>query len=207
MSVRSWALRDIFRGRHAPGADPHGLRLRGARISGRLDLENITGSLWLELYDCLIDDGINVRDATLTGLVLKRCLLEHLSRPALDATRLNATHLDLNRSTVIASSTIAAIQLTGAQLDTLACVGTSLRNNAGSAVRADGLRVERSRRSRTGEGPGPAGTSGGTFGRVGVASGSDRVPFVRKGLWWTEAAVSWSLRRAVRRVRARTRRS
>src|SRR5690348_16618056 len=38
-TCRASVIRDILRGRLAPDPDPHGLRLRGARISGRLDLE------------------------------------------------------------------------------------------------------------------------------------------------------------------------
>ena len=50
-AMRSWGksrtcdatvIRDILRGRLAADPDPHGLRLRGARITGRLDLENLT---------------------------------------------------------------------------------------------------------------------------------------------------------------------
>src|ERR1700746_4031260 len=35
-------IRDILRGRLVADPDPHGVRLRGARISGRLDLEDLT---------------------------------------------------------------------------------------------------------------------------------------------------------------------
>ena len=44
-AIRAWVLRDIMRGRLAPDPDPHGLRLRGARIVGRLNLNNITSSV------------------------------------------------------------------------------------------------------------------------------------------------------------------
>ena len=49
-AMRSWGdsrtvgatvIRDILRGRLAGDPDPHGLRLRGVRITGRLDLENL----------------------------------------------------------------------------------------------------------------------------------------------------------------------
>lgn len=44
-TVRAWVLRDIMRGQLARDPDPHGLRLRAARITGRLDLENLTSSI------------------------------------------------------------------------------------------------------------------------------------------------------------------
>jgi hypothetical protein len=50
-TVRAAVLRDIVRGRLAPEPDPHGLRLRGARITGRLDLENLTTKVGVELSD------------------------------------------------------------------------------------------------------------------------------------------------------------
>jgi hypothetical protein len=42
-------IRDILRGRLAADPDPHGLRLRGARITGRLDLQSLTTGVNLEL--------------------------------------------------------------------------------------------------------------------------------------------------------------
>ena len=36
-TCRASVIRDILRGRLTPGPDPRGVRLRGARISGRLD--------------------------------------------------------------------------------------------------------------------------------------------------------------------------
>src|SRR3979409_1046205 len=62
-ATRSWGesrtrtrvgVRDILRGRLAPDPDPHGVRLRGARIAGRLDLENITSTVALKLRGCLL---------------------------------------------------------------------------------------------------------------------------------------------------------
>ncbi|HYS42319.1 MAG TPA: hypothetical protein VEO01_42415 [Pseudonocardiaceae bacterium] len=48
-TIRAWVLLDIMRGRLAPDPDPHGLQQRGARIEGRLDLENITSAVALKL--------------------------------------------------------------------------------------------------------------------------------------------------------------
>ena len=46
-TIRASVLRDILRGRIVQDPDPHGLRLRGARVTGRLDLEYLASSiLW-----------------------------------------------------------------------------------------------------------------------------------------------------------------
>jgi hypothetical protein len=76
-AMRSWddsriihaaVLRDILRGRLAKDLDPHGLRLRGARIAGRLDLKNLTTSVGVELSDCLLGEGLVASNAKLPFL-------------------------------------------------------------------------------------------------------------------------------------------
>jgi hypothetical protein len=69
-TIRAAVLRDIMRGRIAPDPDPHGLRLRGARIAGRLDLEKLATGVAVELHDCLLGEGLVVRDAKLPFLSL-----------------------------------------------------------------------------------------------------------------------------------------
>ena len=64
-SCRASVIRDILRGRLAADIDPHGVRLRGARVTGRLDLENLTTDVCLELEDCLLEEGVVARDARL----------------------------------------------------------------------------------------------------------------------------------------------
>ena len=89
-SMRSWGdartcratvIRDILRGRLVADPDPHGLRLRGARISGRLDLENLTTDINLELSDCLLEEGILARDARLAFVGLLGCQIGHPAQP------------------------------------------------------------------------------------------------------------------------------
>jgi len=69
-TMRSWGdrqtcpatvIRDILRGRLAANPDPYGLRLRAAKITGRLDLENLTTNVHLELRDCLLEEGVLAR--------------------------------------------------------------------------------------------------------------------------------------------------
>ena len=62
-------LRDLLRGADAQlQPDPRGLRLRGVRIRGRLDLDLVTADVRLELQDCLLEQGISASQAHLPAL-------------------------------------------------------------------------------------------------------------------------------------------
>jgi hypothetical protein len=87
-SIAADDLRDLLRGRVVTDPDPRGLRLRAARIRGRLDLDNLNTTVKLTLLDCLLDEGITAEAAHLPGLSLRRCLLTHPSKPALYADEL-----------------------------------------------------------------------------------------------------------------------
>jgi hypothetical protein len=141
-TVRVAVLRDILRGRLAPDPDPRGLRLRGARIAGRLDLEKLTTGIGMELTDCLLGEGLDVRDATLPALALNGCRLDHPSQPPLDANRLTVTVLDLSRAVITADCKTGAVRLRGAHLSRLYCIDTTIRNDAGAALNAGGLQVD-----------------------------------------------------------------
>jgi hypothetical protein len=141
-TIRAAVLRDILRGRLAPDPDPHGLRLRGARIAGRLDLENLATGVGMKLYDCLLGEGLVAHDATLPALVLSGCRLEHPAQPPLAADRLTATMLVLNRAVITAACEIGAVRLLGAHLGLLDCTGARMRNDTGPALHADRLQVD-----------------------------------------------------------------
>lgn len=141
--IRAAVIRDILRGRLAAGGDPHGLRLRGARIDGLLDLEQLTSTVYVDLADCLLADGVNMCDATLPGVSLQRCWLEHPSQPPLAADRLTTTLLVLTRSVITAHSDDTGVSLRGAHLGQLNAEGTAIVNDTGAALDADGLNVER----------------------------------------------------------------
>jgi hypothetical protein len=79
-SIAAEDLRNLLRGRVVTDPDPRGLRLRGARIRGRLDLDNLTTTVKLTLLDCLLDEGITAEAAHLPGLSLRRCLLTPFRR-------------------------------------------------------------------------------------------------------------------------------
>jgi hypothetical protein len=141
-TIRAAVLRDILRGRLAPDPDPHGLRLRGARIAGQLDLENLTTSVAVELYDCLLGEGLVARDATLPFLILSGCRLEHPAQPPLDADRLTAVVLALDRAVITADCETGAVGLAGAHIGTLVCNGTTIRNDSGPVLDGERLQVD-----------------------------------------------------------------
>ena len=116
-NCRASVIRDILCGRLAAGPDPHGLRLRAARVTGRLDLEKLISDVYLELTDCFLDGGLLARDARLPGISLVGC------------------HL-------IGHAAACAVDLHGAQIGQLDCTGAVLQNDSGPALYADGLQVD-----------------------------------------------------------------
>jgi hypothetical protein len=150
-AMRSWSdsrtcrasvIRDILRGRLAGDPDPHGLRFRGARISGRLDLENLITDVNLELKDCLLEEGVLARDAHLASVSLTGCQIEHPAEPPLEADGLTCRVLDLKGAMIIGHADAGAVSLLGAHIGiNLHCDGASLGNDSGPALAADGLQV------------------------------------------------------------------
>jgi hypothetical protein len=140
-TIRATVLRDILRGRLAPDPDPHGIRLRGARITGRLDLEYLTTSVAVELRDCLLDEGLVASSAKLPALVLAGCRLEHPALPPLEAQELTTSVLLLDGAVIVAACEIGGLRVADAHLDALGCTGATLHNSRGPAVAAERLQV------------------------------------------------------------------
>jgi hypothetical protein len=155
-AMRSWGdertvsasvIRDLVRGRLVSEPDPHGLRLRGARITGQIDLENITSDLALELRDCLLPSGLNLRKAQLLAVALTGCRIEQAADSddaPVDATRFAARVLSLEQSTATSAGEQGTIRLLAAHIGTLDCGGARLENTTGPALEADGLQVDQS---------------------------------------------------------------
>ena len=141
-TCRAWVIRHILRGRLAPDPDPHGLRLRGARITGRLDLQDLTTDVNLELENCLLEEGVVTQGARMASLSLTGCQLEHPAEPPLDAERLTCSVLLLSGARVTAHAGAGAVNLVGAHIaGRLVCTSVMLVNNSGPALIAEGLRV------------------------------------------------------------------
>lgn len=141
-AVSARVIRDLVLGRLAPTPDPHGLRLHGARVTGRLDLENVTSAVPVELLGCLLDEGVNARDADLPALVLRECRVGHPSEPPVDAEGLATRAFALELSEVRARSPRGAVVLAHARLGRASLVGASLVNAEGPALAARSLRVD-----------------------------------------------------------------
>jgi hypothetical protein len=142
-AIRATVIRDILRGRLAPDPDPRGLRLRGARITGRLDLENLSTDVSFELEDCLLEEGIVARDARLAWVGLTGCQIEHPAEPPLDADRVTCSALDLTGARIIGHAGRGAVNLRGGHIGgQLSCDGAELSNDSGPALSADALQVD-----------------------------------------------------------------
>jgi hypothetical protein len=141
-TCRAVVIRDILRARLAPDPDPHGLRLRGARITGRLDLEDLITDVSLDLKDCLLEEGVLARDARLAGVALIGCRLGHPAEPPLDAARLTCSMLMLGGARIIGHAGAGAVNLNGADIGgSLNCDGAELRNDTGPALFASSVQV------------------------------------------------------------------
>lgn len=141
-SCRASVIRDILLGRLAVDIDPHGVRLRGARITGQLDLENIVTDVWLELEDCLLEEGVVARDARLPGLWLYGCQIEHPADPPFDGTALSCGLLGLTGARVIGHTKAGAVELLAAYVSgRLDCTEMKVSNDSGPALDANTLQV------------------------------------------------------------------
>jgi len=144
-TCRSTVIRDILRGQLTANPDPHGLRLRGAKITGRLDLQNLRTEVNFELEDCFLAEGILAQDAYLATVDLSGCLMEHPTEPPLDATRLTCRQLSLRNASVISHSEGGGARLVDAHIGrNLDCRGASLCNDSGPALDVEGAQISRS---------------------------------------------------------------
>ncbi|MFD9307178.1 oxidoreductase [Streptomyces sp. NPDC060048] len=122
---------------HGPGPVPGrvaSLKLRGVRITGRLDLSGGTVSPYVELQSCRFDGEIQLSETRFGTLRLVNCAI-----PRLDAARLHTEgDLHLPRCRVA-----RGIRLTDAQIGTDLLISEAVvqRDSKGRAVAADGLSV------------------------------------------------------------------
>jgi hypothetical protein len=135
--VSAATVRELIR--KAADLDPRGVRLRGARLVGTLDLEGISTGFILVLRDCDLPGGVIAHDARATALRLPGC---RINRPVL-AKRLVASVLALPDALVVGDHTDGALDLGGAHLGILNCERATLTNQLGPAINGESLRVER----------------------------------------------------------------
>src|SRR5262245_45454815 len=162
---------DADEGTHRP------LRLAGARITGRLDLEAATLTRPLHLEDCFFEQQITLNDADAITIRLTGC---HL--PGLDGHALR-TRGDLRLNHRFTAT--GEVNLVGASIrGNFECDGASFTNQGGIAFNADRLEVE-----------------GNVFWRAGfAANGEVRLPgahvggnFECDGASFTDSGGRWAL--------------
>ena len=133
--IRAAVLRYLLAADDWP-VDARGVRLRGVRISGRLDLEGVTLRCALRLEDCYLDasEPVCLDHAIAYRLTLARC---HLA--GLTGEMLSAREVDLNGSTLTGPLQLLAADITGQ----LICRGAKLtgKDNNGYALFANGLKA------------------------------------------------------------------
>jgi hypothetical protein len=140
--VRAELLAELLTGRRRPdGSQARAVRLRGARVSGTLDLDAARLECPLLLDRCFLEHPVSLRDARAQAIRLPGC---HVPGIAADQLRTEGS-VELNDG----FTATAMISLTGARiggrLDLSSAVVTGAGGPAGAgglAVDADGLSVE-----------------------------------------------------------------
>jgi hypothetical protein len=134
--VRADLLVDLLTSRNlAAGSRPRAVKLRGAHISGSLDLEAATLTCPLLLQDCRLGEPVNLNDATAPSIRLPGC---HI--PGMTAEQLSVRgNLELNRGFTSHSQ----VSLEGARIGgALSFGGARLTNPDGYALLAIRLTVD-----------------------------------------------------------------
>jgi hypothetical protein len=129
-------LRDLLVGGQRP-VHAKGVRLRGIRISGLLDLEGATLRCPLSFDSCYLDAD---DPACLDHAIASRVALTGCQLVGLTANMIKATEIDLTRSTLRTSSlSLFCANITG----NLICSGAQLNgaDDNGNALVASGIRV------------------------------------------------------------------
>lgn len=112
-----------------------GVQIRGATVTGRLDLEDATVTRPLWLSDCTLAEGVTVARATTRTIAMQGCTIQN-GIMAFSA-RIEG-NFGLRRSTIAGTLVLARTRITG-DLD---CTGARLDGAGGAAFDADGMRVE-----------------------------------------------------------------
>ncbi|GHH45985.1 hypothetical protein [Lentzea cavernae] len=136
--VPAGLIRELLLGRHGE-LDAAGVRLRGARIDGMLNLNRVKASAGLTFTDCTIEEPITALYASLPSLIFNggRCGGIHA-----DSLHLDSVLFLRNGVRIIADSEPGAVRLVGAHIGgDLDLTGAEITNTAGPALAAGGLEV------------------------------------------------------------------
>jgi hypothetical protein len=136
--VRAELIRELLLGRRGE-LDPHGVQLRQARVIGTLDLAHVEAAAGLELVECVVEETVDLSDATLPRLVLNGCLTGAIYG---DGLRVEG-NLFLEQVCATGTGELGIIRLPGARVGgQLNLVGVQVSNDSGPGVSADRLRVD-----------------------------------------------------------------
>ncbi|TDV46822.1 hypothetical protein CLV71_1101 [Actinophytocola oryzae] len=113
--------------------DPHGLRIRGVRVVGQLDLAHVNAVAGLQLHDCVLSEGVVCHHARLREMDLGGSVTSRLSAEGLRT----ENNLLLRDITVRGEVRLGNAHI-GGRLD----LGAGrITNDTGLALHADGLRT------------------------------------------------------------------
>jgi hypothetical protein len=133
-TIRAELLRELLLKRCNKPPDPRGVRLRGARITGTLDLTHVEAAVGMQLWGCCFDQPVLLRGAHLPWLSLTDSCV-----PALAADRLQVDGgLFLDGGFRAIGVRLLGGRITGQ----LVLSGAVLINEAGPALVGDGLQVD-----------------------------------------------------------------
>jgi hypothetical protein len=143
-AIRAQVIREIILGYLVTDLDPKGVRIQDAKIFGKLDLENVSSRVPIELSRCFIDAGITLRDSRLPVLAFDGCRIEAPTGSiALDGNRLHTDSLSLYRATIRGSSPRGVLTLRGAVIaGPLSCSNMHVENDQGVAIDLESLTVD-----------------------------------------------------------------
>jgi hypothetical protein len=133
--IRAEVIRDVLLGRLGDTADPRGLRVRGARIVGTLDLEAVRIEMLLRLFSCDFTDVIWVRGTQVPLLDLRDSRLRGL----------NGRELTVERALLLSRVVVpnGYVSLAGARVGAVcSCEDARLRNPGGRALHADRIQID-----------------------------------------------------------------
>ncbi|MGW1563778.1 hypothetical protein ACWCQ1_46040 [Streptomyces sp. NPDC002144] len=137
-NVSASCIRSLLLGRSGGILDPRGVRLRGARIIGQLDLSDVRFELPLHLMDCHFDEFVILERASMSSLSFRGSNMPGLRA---DGLRVNSD-FSLDDVTVTGHSKDGAVRLQGARIaGQLSARHAVISNHAGPALHADNLGV------------------------------------------------------------------
>jgi hypothetical protein len=137
--IRAELLRELLLKRCDKPLDPRGVRLRGARVTGTLDLSHVKAAVGMELRGCRFDHPVLLEGAHLPWLTLTGSCV-----PILDGDGLQVDgDMLLEEVRATGHGERGLVRLVGAHIaGQLVLSGAELTNDTGPALVGDGLQAD-----------------------------------------------------------------